>query len=61
MSILTLILVIVAVGVLLWAVNTYVPMQPPLKTILNVLVVIVLVLWILRAFGLLAALGTARI
>lgn len=46
---------IVIVGVCLYLVNTYVPMARPVKTILNVVVVIVLVVWLLSAFGLLDA------
>lgn len=45
--------VIVVVGVLLWAVNTYVPMAAPMKRILTAVVVIALVLWLLGVFGLL--------
>ena len=52
MSVLTILLVILVVGVLLWLVNTYIPMQPTIKTILNAVVVILLVLWLLSAFGL---------
>ena len=51
MSLITIILVIVVVGVVLWLINTYVPMAPNIKTLLNVVVVICLVLWLLRAFG----------
>jgi hypothetical protein len=49
MPILTLILVLVIVGVLLWLINTYVPMQQAVKTILNVVVILVLILWLLSA------------
>jgi Flp pilus assembly protein protease CpaA len=55
MSLISLILVLVIVGVLLWAINAYIPMQPTIKKILNVAVVIVLVLWLLYAFGVLPA------
>jgi hypothetical protein len=50
-TLLTLILTIVVVGVLLWLINTYVPMQATVKNILNIVVVIVLIIWILNAFG----------
>jgi hypothetical protein len=52
MSILTIIIVLVVVGVLLWLVNRYIPMQSTIKTILNVVIVIVVVIWLLKAFGL---------
>jgi hypothetical protein len=48
-----LIVVIALVGLILWAVNSFIPMQAQVKTILNVVVVIGLVLWILEATGLL--------
>ncbi len=57
MSIIELILVIAVVGVLLWLVNTYLPMAPPIKTILNVVVIIFLVLWLLQTFGIFGSLN----
>ena len=51
MTLLGLIVAIVVVGVLMWLINTYIPMQPPFKTILNVAVTIVLLVWLLDTFG----------
>jgi hypothetical protein len=51
-SILTIILVIIVVGVLLWLVNRFIPMHPTVKSILNAVVIILLVVWLLDAFGL---------
>jgi hypothetical protein len=59
MDLLTLIVVIVIVGVALWAINQYVPMQPPIKTILNVVVILILVIWLLTA--LFPGLGNIRV
>lgn len=53
MSLISLILVLVAVGVILWAINTYIPMDGKIKNILNVVVVIAVILWLLYAFGVL--------
>jgi hypothetical protein len=61
MPLLTLIIVIVVVGVLLWALNNFVPMDPKVQRILNVVVVVVLVLWLLQAFGVFGQLSTIRI
>ena len=61
MSLLTLIVTIVVVGVLLWAINTYIPMDGKIRTILNAVVVILLILWLLQAFGVLGSLGNVRI
>ena len=48
-----LILTLVVVGVLLWAVNTYIPMDGKIKQILNVVVVILVIIWLLNVFGVL--------
>ena len=56
MSLLTIIIVLVVVGVLLWLVNAYIPMQRTIKTILNVVIVIVVVIWLLKEFGLFSSL-----
>ena len=61
MSILTIFIVLIVVGILLWLVNNYLPLDGKIKKILNIVVVIAVVLWLLKAFGLLAALSSARI
>jgi len=61
MSLISLLLILVVVGVILWLINTYIPMDRKIKNILNVVVVIVVVLWLLKAFGLLDSLGNVRI
>jgi len=52
MSLIYIVLVLVVIGVLLWLINTYIPMAGSIKTILNVVVVICVILWLLRIFGL---------
>lgn len=59
MDILTIILVIVVVGVVLWLINTYIPMQGTVKSILNLIVIILLILWLLDAFGVINVFGGA--
>ena len=61
MPLINVLLVLVVVGVVLWLVNTYLPMDPKIKTILNIVVVIVVVIWLLRAFGILGSLSQVRI
>lgn len=61
MSLIGLVLVLIVVGVLLWLVNTYIPLDPKIKTILNVVVVIVVVLWVLSVFGLFSALNSIQV
>lgn len=53
MSLIGLIVTLVIVGVVLYLVNTYVPMDNKIKTILNVVIVIAVCLWLLSAFGIL--------
>ena len=50
-----LIVTLVIVGVLLWAINTFIPMEGNIKKILNVVVIIAVVLWLLSAFGILSS------
>ncbi|MGA2332781.1 MAG: Thivi_2564 family membrane protein, partial [Syntrophales bacterium] len=52
MPLIQLVLVLVVVGVVLWVINKYIPMQATIKNILNVVVVIVVVIWLLGVFGL---------
>jgi len=51
MSILSLLIILVVVGVVLWLINTYIPMDGKIKNILNIVVVIIVILWLLNAFG----------
>ena len=53
MPLVTIVIILIAVGVLLWLVNTYIPMDGKIKQILNVVVVICVVVWLLYAFGIL--------
>ena len=53
MPLLQIIIVLVVVGVILFLINNYIPMDATIKRILNIVVVIVVILWILRVFGVL--------
>ncbi len=61
MSLINLVVTLVVVGVGLWLINTYVPMDRKIKNILNVAVVIVVLLWLLRGFGVLGDIGAIRV
>jgi len=61
MPILTILIVIVVSGVILWLVNSYIPMQRTIKNILNAVVVIILVIWLLNVFGVLESLKNVTI
>lgn len=57
MPLINIIITLVVVGVLLWAINTYIPMAAPVKKILNIVVVVVICLWLLQVFGILGRVG----
>ena len=61
MPLTTIAVVIVVVGVALWAINTYIPMARPVKTILNIVVVTVLCLWLLQTFGIIDHIRSIRL
>ena len=56
-----ILLTVVVVGILLWLVNRFIPMQSTIKGILNGIVVIILVLWLLQVFGLFSTLSNIRV
>ncbi|MDD5435284.1 MAG: hypothetical protein PH343_07630 [Nitrospira sp.] len=61
MPLIQLVIVLVVVGVILWVINSYIPMQSTIKKILNVVVVIVVILWLLNVFGLIGNLSAIRV
>lgn len=52
MSIITVIIVLIVVGLILWLINNYIPMDKKIKSILNIVVVIAVLIWLLKTFGL---------
>jgi hypothetical protein len=61
MPLLQIALSLIVVGVLLWLVNNYIPMARSIKSILNAVVVIVVVVWLLNIFGLLTSIPSFRV
>jgi ABC-type long-subunit fatty acid transport system fused permease/ATPase subunit len=61
MSLVTVVLTLIVVGVLLWLVNAYIPMDGKIKQILNIVVVIAVILWLLYGFGVLGHSGEIRL
>ena len=61
MPLVQILIVLIVVGVLLWLVNSFIPMQGTIKSILNAIVVIAVVLWLLNVFGLLHNLSRIRV
>ena len=61
MSLVSLVIVLIVVGVLLLLVNRYIPMEATIKQIINIVVIIVVVLWLLGIFGLIPDINAIRI
>lgn len=61
MDLIQLVVVLIIVGVLLWLVNSYIPMDAKIKNILNIVVVVVVVLWLLGLFFDFGSLRTVRV
>jgi len=61
MPLITLVVTLVVVGLILWLINNYIPMSGTIKKVLNAVVLIVVILWLLSVFGLLAPISGIRI
>lgn len=61
MPLINLIIILVAVGVILWLVNNYIPMDGKIKRILNIVVVIAVIIWLLSVFGVIGSLSGLRV
>jgi hypothetical protein len=61
MPLINVLLVLIVVGVILWLINTYIPMDRKIKNILNIVAVIIVIIWLLRALGLMDSLSSIRI
>ncbi len=61
MSLINLIITLVVVGVVLWLINSFIPMQHTIKQILNVVVIIAVIIWLLSAFGVIGSMSGIRV
>jgi hypothetical protein len=61
MPLLNVLIAIIIVGVLLWLINTFIPMDHKIKNIFNLVVVIVLIVWLLKVFGIFSYLMNIQI
>ena len=61
MPLINLIIILVVVGVILWAINNYIPMDRKIKSILNIVVVIVVIIWLLSVFGVIGSLSGLQV
>ena len=61
MPLIQVLIVLIVVGVLLWLINTFIPMAGSIKSILNAVVVICVVVWLLNVFGLMGSIYHIRV
>lgn len=61
MPLIQLVIILVVVGVVLWVINAYIPMQATVKKILNVVVILAVIIWLLSVFGVIGDLSKIRI
>lgn len=61
MPLINIVIILIVVGVLLWLVNNYIPMDGKIKRILNIVVVVVVVLWLLQVFGIIGSIDAIRV
>lgn len=61
MSLINVLIVIIIVGVVLWLINQYIPMDAKIKRILNIAAVVFLIIWLLKVFGVIGYLSSIRI
>ncbi|MDD4617393.1 MAG: hypothetical protein PHW76_09900 [Alphaproteobacteria bacterium] len=61
MSLVSIVIALIVVGVLLWLINTYIPMDTKIRSILNGVVVIIIILWLLQAFGVMGTLNNVGV
>ncbi len=61
MTLVNIVVILVVVGLVMWLINTYIPMAGAIKSLLNIVVFVVLLIWILQVFGLIGAIPGLRI
>ncbi len=61
MPLINVLVALIVVGVILWLINNYLPMDGKIKNILNGVVVVVVILWLLQVFGLIGAISGVRV
>lgn len=61
MPLINVIIALVLVGVGLWAINAYIPMDSKIKSILNFIIVIAVIIWLLQVFGIMGNISSMRV
>jgi hypothetical protein len=61
MTLVSIVMVLIVVGLIMWLINTYIPMAAAIKSMLNVVVFIVVAIWLLQGFGLIGNISGVHI
>jgi len=61
MTLVQIAVVLIVIGVLMWLINTYIPMMGAMKSLLNLVVIVVVVIWLLQIFGIIGPIAGVRI
>jgi hypothetical protein len=61
MTLVGIVVVLVVVGLILWLINTYIPMAGAIKSLLNIVVFVVVLIWLLQVFGLIGSINGVHI
>ncbi|MDO8434599.1 MAG: Thivi_2564 family membrane protein [Candidatus Binatus sp.] len=61
MTLVGIVVVLVVVGLILWLINTYIPMAGAIKSLLNIVVFVVVLIWLLQVFGLIGPINGVHI
>jgi hypothetical protein len=61
MTVVSIVLMLVVVGLVMWLINTYIPMAAGIKSVLNIVVLIVVTIWLLQGFGIIGNIPGVRI
>jgi hypothetical protein len=51
-TLVNIVVILVVVGLVMWLINTYIPMAGAIKSLLNIVVFVVVLIWVLQIFGL---------
>jgi hypothetical protein len=61
MTLIQIVVLLVLIGLVMWLINTYIPMAAAIKSLLNVVVFVVVLIWLLQTFGLIGNIPGLRI
>ncbi len=61
MTLVHIVVILVVVGLVMWLINTYIPMAAPIKSLLNIVVFVVILIWLLQTFGLIGPIPGLKI